>query len=213
MLKLGLSPALQRMIFTFIAIIMGRIISQWGGVAIAIQKIGVQIEAVSYLTASGFSTALSTISGNSFGAGNFKGQWNNYIAGMILAITTGLFITAIFILFPETLFSFFLSDQLSLKMGKDYIIILGYSQVFMCVEFVSTGAFYGWGKTNTPAAVSISLTFLRIPMALFLIEYISRDIDLIWWSISITSILKGVILSTLFVIQIKSFLNKGLIIK
>ena len=46
MVGLGISPAIQRVSFTIIAIMMARIISNWGATAIAVQKVGVQIEAI-----------------------------------------------------------------------------------------------------------------------------------------------------------------------
>ena len=37
--------------------------------------------------------------------------------------------------------------------GADYLRILGYSQLFMCLEITTTGAFSGFGNTITPSWV------------------------------------------------------------
>ena len=55
---------------------------------------------------------------------------------------------------------------------------------------VSNGLFTGLGKPKIPATISIIFTVLRIPMALVLIKY--YGINGIWWSIAISSVLKGV---------------------
>lgn len=207
-ITLGISPTIQRISFTLIAIGMARIISEWGATAIAVQKVGIQIEAISYMTAGGFMSALSSISGKAYGAKDYAKQWNAFVSGMFLAVTIGLVTSFILIAFPEFLFSIFLNDRESLAMGREYLIILGFSQLFMCLELMATGAFFGWGRTNIPAITGISLTLLRIPMALAFIHLWSNSLSSVWWSISISSIAKGTILVTLYIILFKLFIRK-----
>jgi len=210
---LGISPTIQRVSFTVIAIAMARIISQWGASAIAVQKVGVQIEAISYMTAGGFMAALASISGKAYGANNYGEQWNVFRSGMILAFSIGIITSTILIVFPQTLFSIFLNEKESLEMGSTYLRILGFSQLFICLELMATGAFFGWGRTNIPAITGISLTLLRIPMALAFIHFWSNSLSSVWWSISISSIAKGSILVLLYIILFKSFEKKYKLIK
>jgi putative MATE family efflux protein len=77
-LRMGVSTTFQRISFTIVAIFMARIISNWGPTAIAVQKVGIQIEAISFMTAGGFLSALSTISGIAFGAGDYRKQWQAF---------------------------------------------------------------------------------------------------------------------------------------
>ena len=206
--RMGISPTVQRVSFTIVAIAMARIISQWGATAIAVQKIGIQIEAISYMTAGGFLSALSTISGLAYGAGDYRKQWQAFRSGMLLAFVLGTITSLVLIIFAEPLFSIFLSDSKSVAMGREYLIILGFSQLFMVMELMATGAFFGWGKTNIPAITGIALTVLRIPMALAFISLWQNTLSSVWWSISISSILKGIILAALYVIIFKSFIRK-----
>ena len=71
-----------------------------------------------------------------------------------------------------------------------YLQIIAYSQIFSAIEMVSNGMFTGLGMPNIPAAISIIFTVLRIPMALIFIKYF--DVNGIWLSISISSVLKGI---------------------
>jgi len=112
------------------------------------------------------------------------------------------------IVFAKPLFSIFLNDPESVAMGTEYLVILGFSQLFMVMELMATGAFFGWGKTNIPAITGISLTVLRIPMALAFISFWQNTLSSVWWSISISSILKGILLVVLYVILFKSFIRK-----
>ena len=206
--KMGVSPTIQRVSFTIVAISMARIISSWGPTAIAVQKIGIQVEAISYMTAGGFLSALSTISGLAYGAGDYRKQWQAFRSGMLLAFVLGTVTSVVLIVFAQPLFSIFLSDTESVAMGREYLVILGFSQLFMVMELVATGAFFGWGKTNIPAITGIALTVLRIPMALAFIEFWQNALSSVWWSISISSILKGILLVILYVVLFKSFIRK-----
>lgn len=206
--RLGISPSIQRVSFTIVAISMARIISSWGPTAIAVQKIGIQVEAISFMTAAGFLSALSAISGQAFGAGDYRKQGQAFRSGMLIAFVLGTVTSVVIIVFAQPLFSVFLNDRESLKMGTEYLVILGYSQLFMVVELVATGAFFGWGKTNIPAISGIALTVLRIPMALTFIQLWQNELSSVWWSISISSMLKGTILSALFVVLFRAFIRK-----
>lgn len=210
MVRLGISPTIQRVSFTIVAIGMARIISDWGSTAIAVQKIGIQVEAISYMTAGGFLSALSTISGQAYGAGNYRKQWQAFRSGILLAFVLGTITSAILILFARPLFSIFLSDTKSVAMGTEYLKILGFSQLFMVMELIATGAFFGWGKTNIPAITGIALTVLRIPMALAFISLWKNELSSVWWSISISSMAKGTLLVLLYVLLFKSFISKQL---
>ena len=207
-LKMGVSTTFQRVSFTIVAIFMARIISNWGPTAIAVQKVGIQIEAISYMTAAGFLAALSTISGIAYGAGDYRKQWQAFRSGILLAFILGTITSVVIIIFAEPLFSIFLSDPESVALGREYLIILGFSQLFMVMELMATGAFFGWGKPNIPAITGIGLTVLRIPMALLFIELWNNSLSSVWWSISISSMLKGTLLVVLFVVLFKSFLRK-----
>jgi Na+-driven multidrug efflux pump len=186
---------------------MARIISNWGPTAIAVQKVGIQIEAISYMTAGGFLAALSTISGIAYGAGDYRKQWQAFRSGMLLALILGIATSVVIIIFAEPLFSIFLSDPESVAMGREYLIILGFSQLFMVMELMATGAFFGWGKPNIPAITGIALTVLRIPMALLFIEFWNSALSSVWWSISISSMLKGTLLVVLYIVLFKSFMR------
>jgi putative MATE family efflux protein len=205
---LGISPTIQRISFTIVAIMMARIISKWGAGAIAVQKVGIQIEAISYMTAGGFMSAVASVSGKAYGAKDYKKQWYTFRSGMILAFTIGIITSSFFIVFPGALFSIFLKEPDSISMGTEYLTILGFSQLFMCVELMATGSFFGWGKTNIPAITGISLTIIRIPMALLFIHLWKNSLSSIWWSISISSIAKGTILTALYIILFKLYIKK-----
>ena len=85
----------------------------------------------------------------------------------------------------------------------------GYSQLFMMLEIAMQGVFYGMGRTVAPAVISISCNYLRIPLALALVS-LGWGLSGIWWSISITSIVKGVLSAIwFFCIRKKAFASNN----
>ena len=53
-----------------------------------------------------------------------------------------------------------------------------------------------------PSVVGIVFTGLRIPLALYLSQANILGIDGVWWSISLSSIFKGIILVALFILMV-----------
>ena len=82
-------------------------------------------------------------------------------------------------------------------MGIDYLKILGVSQLFMCAEITTAGAFAGYGRTMPPSIMGIIFTAARIPLAAALIQT-PLGLNGIWWSITLSSIVKVVLLCTWF---------------
>jgi putative MATE family efflux protein len=200
-IKIGFPPSFQGAIFATIGIVIARIISQWGPIGIAVQRVGAQIEAISWMTASGFSIALTAFVGQNFGAGKIKRIWQGFLTAISIMTCIGIFATFLLLLLPEQLFRIFAHDPETIKQGIIYLTILSYSQLFMCLEMTTAGAFNGLGKTIPPSVISISFNLLRIPAAVVLSGMMG--LSGIWWSICGSSILKGVILLAWFVIYFR----------
>ena len=58
-------------------------------------------------------------------------------------------------------------------MGVDYLVILGFSELFMCWEILVEGAYAGFGHTLPASVLSTVFTALRIPAA---VSYTHLDV-------------------------------------
>ena len=211
-IKVGFPPCVQVGIHALISIIVTRILSVFGPMAIAIQSIGSQIESVTWMTTEGFSAAISAFVGQNYGAGKIKRIKEGYKKGIQIVGGIGLFATILLIFAAEPLFTIFTPDDLlAIKEGIVYLRILGLSQFLMAIEIGTTGAFNGLGKTIYPTANGIVLNVLRIPAALALSKT-ALGLSGVWWAISISSNLKGLVLFVLFYFYRKHFeeINKRL---
>lgn len=191
-IQMGLPITIQRVTFTIISIIIAKIIVRFGADAIAVQKVGIQIESISYMTIGGLQGAIAAFFGQNYGARRLDRIHQGYRKSLLLTTVFGIVISLIFILFPAQLFSIFLADASSLELGTNYMRIIGYSQLFMCLELMTVGAFNGLGKTHIPPMFSITLTALRIPLAILLSG--PFGLNGVWMAISLTSVFKGVVL-------------------
>ncbi|AKL96308.1 putative efflux protein, MATE family [Clostridium aceticum] len=208
--RLGIPAALQSGLFTIFAMVLARIIAQWGPVPIAVQKIGSQIEAISWMTASGFSTAISAFVGQNYGAGKWQRIQKGYYVSLQIVGVIGLIATSLLIFAARPIFTIFLPEADAIAYGVVYLRILGLSQLFMCIEIATAGAFNGLGKTVPPSIIGISFNALRIPLALILSSGSLLGLNGVWWSISMTSVLKGVLLTTWFIALLRKESYKSL---
>ncbi|MEK6266720.1 MAG: MATE family efflux transporter [Clostridium sp.] len=200
-IKFGLPVAVQSGVFTFIAMIIARILSRWGSTPIAVQSVGSQIESITWMTAGGFQTALSAFVGQNFGAKKWDRIYKGYFISIGIIAIFGTITSCLLIFFPGPIFSIFISEKEVIREGIIYLRILGISQLFMCIEMTTSGAFNGLGRTVPPSIVGIILNASRIPAALLLTTMLG--LSGVWWSISISSVLKGTILTTWFIIFIR----------
>ena len=207
-LKLGSPMAIQRVIFTVIGIVIAIIIAKWGADAIAAQKIGLQIEAVTYMSIGGLNRAVSVFVGQNYGAGKLDRIRLGYWTGIQLASAIGVLTMLLFLIFPYQLMRIFVSTPETVKIGVMYLRIVGLSQVFMCIEMISNGAFSGIGKPHIPSIISIIFTAIRIPLAVFLSSSFLFGLNGVWMSISLSSFIKGIVSATLFTIIIYNFGRK-----
>ena len=200
--KLGIPAALQSGFFSIIAMVLARIIALWGPTPIAVQKVGSQIEAISWMTAGGFQSAMSAFIGQNYGARKWERVNSGYRIGMIIVSFIGVFATVLLFFGSRTLFSVFIQEEEAIQYGIQYLKILAFSQLFMCIEITTAGAFNGLGKTMPPSIVGIVFNAIRIPTAIIL-SSTSLGLDGIWWAISITSVFKGIVLMIWYIILTK----------
>jgi len=192
--KLGMPVAMESSLFACFALILARLITKWGDIPIAVQSVGAQIEAISWMTSSGFATALGSFTGQNYGAKNWSRIRQGYFTTLGIGIFLGSIVTVAFVLFGEEIFSLFLREPEPLQMGIIYLKILAVSQIFMIIEIITRGAFNGIGQTVPPSIVGIVFTGARVPSAMVLSADKLLGMFGIWWAISLSSIVKGLAL-------------------
>ena len=204
--RIGVPSAVQNLIYAGISMILTRLITGWGDMAVAAQRVGNQIESVSWMVGGGFSAAVNVFLGQNYGANRYKRVCRGYFCAIAMTAAWGLCTTLLLVGMARPLFSIFLQEEEVMAIGVNYLRIVGLSQMFMMVEQTSIGAFSGLGRTLYPSVISVTFTSARIPMAVVLSSVMG--LSGIWWALSISSMVKGCILFISFVVFLYVFLEK-----
>lgn len=201
--KLGLPVAIQSGMFTLFSMLLGVIVASFGPIAVAVQKVGSQIESISWMTADGLAVALSGFVGQNYGAKKYERINKGCKATFIIAVILGILNTLILVFLGKYIFTVFIQEDKAIYEGTKYLKILGYSQLFMCIEIITIGAFKGLGRTYIPSIISIIFTGARVPLAYILSKPEILGLNGVWWSITISSVFKGILLINIFVFLLK----------
>ena len=194
--RIGIPTAIQGMAYCAISMVLTRMVSAYGAEAVATQRVGGQIESISWNTADGFAAALNAFIAQNYGAGKMERVRKGYRASLWTVGIWGLLISFVFICFPKAIADIFFHEPKAVATAVGYLVIIGFSEAFMCVELTTVGALSGLGRTRLCSIISIAFTSARIPLAIILGGLIG--LSGIWWALSITSIIKGIIFTCTF---------------
>jgi len=190
--KIGIPTAIQGMVYCGISMVLTRMVSGFGAEAVAVQRVGGQIESVSWNTADGFAAALNAFVGQNYGAKKPDRIRKGYNISFKILAVWGLIVTGAFVFLPGPIASLFFHEKDVLAIAINYLIIIGFSETFMTIELMTIGALSGLGMTKLCSIISIVLTSARIPLAMILTQT-SLGLNGVWWALTITSITKGIV--------------------
>lgn len=196
--KLGFPVAAFNTLFAFVNMFLGRTATAQGGhIGLMALTTGGQIEAITWNTSQGFSTALGAFIAQNYAAGKTQRVIKAWQTTLWMTLIFGSFCTLLFVFWGSEVFSIFVPDPEAYTVGGVYLRIVGYSQLFMMLEITTQGVFYGIGRTMPPAIISVVCNYARIPLAIWF-AHLGMGVEGIWWAICLTSIVKGIILSGWF---------------
>ncbi len=202
MARIGLPAAVQELIYCLISMSMTRLVAGWGDAGVAVQRVGSQIESISWMTAEGFGAAVNSFIGQNYGARKYGRVKKGYLTAVKSMVVWGFLCSLLLVVLPGPIFSLFIHEAEVIPLGIDYLRVLGYSQLFMCIELTTVGAFSGLGKTLPCSILSILFTSARLPIAMALSSTF-LGINGIWWAFTVSSIAKGLIFFISYMVILK----------
>ncbi len=192
-LRIGLPTGIQQ---TFVAIGMTAligIVNRFGTDVIAAYSVVMRIGSLATLPAMNFAQALGTFVGQNIGAHKMERVNTGLIATLKMSSIVSLAVSAFVLLGATFLMNLFTNDTEVIRIGREYLLIVGGFYVVFSAMFTISGVMRGAGDTLIPMFFSlISLWFIRIPGAWILSDHFG-EIG-IWWSMPI-GWLVGLILS------------------
>lgn len=187
----GTPGAAETFCFTFFVMIVSRLVAAFGSDAMAVQRIGNQVDQFSYLVSAGFAAALTAFIGQNFGAGQYERIWKGFVFGTLLMSVWGVAATWNLVFFNRFFFLLFVPGEPEVvSMGARYLRIFALCQFAACLEGVGQSVFRGYGRTLYPSLISIFTNGLRVLLA-YLLSGGSLAQEGIWWAISISAFLRG----------------------
>ena len=206
--KLGVPSSLQSMFYSGISMVLTKMVASWGDAAIAVQRVGGQVECISWMTAEGFGSAMNAFTGQNFGARFYDRVKKSYLLAMLVIGLWGTFTSCLLIFVSEFIFTIFIQESQVLPLGISYLVILGIGQMPMCLELLTVGALQGLGKTLPSSVITIVLTVARIPLALVLTRT-GLGLNGIWWALTLTSMAKGCVFVGYYLWVLKNLPGQG----
>ena len=196
--RVGVPISISGVVFSIVYLALAKIAAPFGDFVVASFRVGHLIESVSFMICFGFGQATASMIGQNLGAGlperAEKSAWT--AAGIISAIT--LFLSFIFFFFAKPITGIFTSDIPTMTAAVYYLKIIALTQIFLGFEVVFEGAFSGAGDTFPPMIVSIVGTVIRIPVAIFMVSSESFGYVGLFWAITMSTFLKGIIIAVWF---------------
>jgi len=198
MLRIGLPMASHQLTFMAVYWFLIIIIHEYGESAGAAMGIGNRMESFSYMICQGISMAAAAMVGQNLGATKperaARSAWYAVGLGMIVTAVISVF----FLLFSREIPAIFSGSPVVISIARDYLIILALSQVSMAIEIILEGSFVGAGDTIPPMVVMIPGHLVRIPLAYYLCFTLDWGINGVWWTLTITTTVKAIILALWF---------------
>lgn len=197
-LRIGVPNTVSQVLFPLVYMIITRFAAAYGPNYIAALRIGHTVEGVSFFLALGFSIATATCVGQNLGVQKSnRAERAGWIAtGIVVAILSVY--SLLFYFLSREIGAMFTPDEGTIHASATYLKILAISQVFMGIEVVLAGAFSGAGDTIPPMAVLTPLDIARVPAAYMLAGTAGLGVSGVWWAISASSIVKGLLMAFWF---------------
>jgi putative MATE family efflux protein len=194
MLRVGTPISVAGFLFCFVYIFLARITSDFGTEALAALGIGHKLEGVSFSTCMGFAAAAATLVGQNLGAGRPERAASCTRRALYLLTLLQTLYGLAFLFLGRPITGIFSASTTVVLHSVAYLWAVAWSQPFMGMEILYEGAFGGAGNTLPPTVVSIPLTAARIPLAWILANPLGMGANGVWWAISITTVIKGLLI-------------------
>ncbi|MCL6259092.1 MATE family efflux transporter [Aquiflexum sp. TKW24L] len=155
LIKIGVPTGFQ-FIFEVGAFSAAAIMMGWIGVtALAAHQIAINLASISYMMASGLSTAAMIRVGNQLGRNDIRTLRE---AGFTVFVMVAIFMSVaavIFIVFREFLPSLYIDDVSVIQMSATLLIIAGFFQLSDGIQVVGLGALRGMSDVRVPTIVTL----------------------------------------------------------
>jgi putative MATE family efflux protein len=185
-------------LFSVVYLWLAKVAAGYGTPIMAALGIVNRIEGLSFLTAAGFSVAATTLVGQNVGARQLDRADRLARRARTWSVWVTLAYGVLFLVLPEPLLRLFTDDPIVIERGALFLRIVALAQPFQGAEIALEGALAGAGDTRPAMLIAVPLSLIRIPLIVLLAGPLGLGAVAIWWTITATAILRGVLLEAWF---------------
>lgn len=190
--RLSIPVGIEQIITSLSYIIVTRIVSPLGNIAIAANSFAITAESLCYMPGYGVGSAATTIIGQTLGAGRKslarRFGWITTFFGMVLMGITG----ALMYWLAPYMMSILTPDAEIAAMGVTCLRLAAFTEPMFAASIVASGALRGAGDTLVPCIMNIaSMWILRLPLAYILSH--SYGLRGVWIGMCIELFFRGAI--------------------
>ncbi|MCK7557706.1 MATE family efflux transporter [Chitinophaga sedimenti] len=168
----------------------------WIGAAeLAAHQIAISLASMTYMMASGISSAAGIRSGNNLGKKNFFGLRLSAIASYHMVIVMMSITAILFLAFCNVLPRFYISDPGVIAIAAQLIVIAAFFQLFDGTQVVGLGVLRGLGDVRLPTIITfLAYWVLGLPIAWLLGFTLKFGVQGVWWGLSLGLMVASVLL-------------------
>lgn len=183
-LKVGIPAALEQIVMQGGFLVLQIVIAGMGTTAIAVYQIGMSVNSICYMPIWGFGIAATTLVGQSLGARKpqlaGKSGWESLRITLIITVA----LTVIILIFAKPLVMAYTHDPEVIRTGTLAIRIFSFSQPFISIIVVLSGALRGAGDIIYVMATSfIGIWALRILLTVVFNRLFGVGIMGVWYAL------------------------------
>jgi putative MATE family efflux protein len=199
LIRVSSTGVLQFLIMHTSWLVLVRIISTFGSLAVAGYTIGIRIFMFVVLPSWGMSGAAATMVGQNLGAKRpERAERAVYVTAGYNAIYL-VAIAAVLIFAPHRIIAFFSTDPIVSRYAADCLRIIGYGNLTYAFGMVMVQAFNGAGDTVTPTIINVvSFWMCEIPLGWYLANRTPLGVNGVFTSIPIANTVMTVISLVVF---------------
>lgn len=175
--QLGVPSGITQAIFSMAMLLVQSLVNGYGEQFIAANVIVMRVDGFAMLPNFSFGTAMTTYTGQNFGARKYDRIETGARQGFIMAVISAATITALILIFGRGLMSIFTNTDTLVETSMRMMRILSVGYVAMGIVQSLSGVMRGAGDTITPMWISVIMTVgLRLPIA-YGLAYLTRSAD------------------------------------
>ena len=181
-MRIGLPTGVQQTAVAIGMMALVWIVNDFGTNVIAAYSVAARVNSLATLPAMNFGSALATFVGQNLGARKEERVRTGFRATLVMSSFISVAVTLLVVLFGGPIMGLFTSDPDVIRIGREYLTIVGSFYIVFSAMFSTSGVLRGAGATVVPMITTIlSLWVIRIPGAYMLSQHMGPAG--IWWAI------------------------------